>query len=54
MALVRERKGDRLQAIVWYERCLAAGPDYWVRQEAEEGLKTLKAVKKRIANGSHL
>ncbi len=43
MAQVRERKGDRLQAIAWYERCLAAGPDYWIRYEVEENLKSLKA-----------
>ena len=43
MAQVRQRKGDTLEAIAWYERCLAAEPNYWILHEAEENLKSLRA-----------
>jgi tetratricopeptide (TPR) repeat protein len=41
VALVRERRGDRAQACLWYERCLSLNPEYFIKKEAEENLALL-------------
>jgi len=44
MGLIREKRGDRLQARTWYERCLILKPDYWIKKEAEESLASLQRL----------
>ena len=47
VARVSERKGDRLAARAWFERCLTFRPDWEVRREAEESLRALQQALER-------
>ena len=53
VALIREQRGERMQARTWYRRCLNLGPDYWVKKEAEENLAALRQYVSQIDSSKH-
>lgn len=53
IALVREHRGEWMQARTWYRRCLSLDPDPWVKEEAEENLAALRRQASQTDSNKH-